>query len=153
MTNDEMMEMNEMIATKKEQMNEAKRRMQKLGINADALLLYENGSLVVYERCSIIKNIFVVQSSELPPEIYKKVNDIEETYGIEVYAVIKTNTEFGLLYDCLYVPKHMEEWVDDDVMLDDGYVMSYCINTDIPEFSEFGGIGVGNVNGNLYRAD
>lgn len=146
-----MMETNEMIATKIEQAEEAKRRMEKLGIAGTAQALFESGLLVSYECLRLPGGGCIVLDGELPQEMYEKINAIEEQYGIEVYAVIESHAEFGHLYDCLYVTKYKEEWEMDYELFEDDCTMSYCINVDEPMFSEFGSIAIENVNGSLCR--
>lgn len=98
----------------------------------------------------------------LDDEEEKLVREFEEKSGNMVYHVIKTNTEFGLLYSMLYVSplsdtdkeereSTLEEWEWDKEDLKNGYCSAYVYNASEPMFSEYGGIMVVPKIGGLMR--
>lgn len=87
----------------------------------------------------------------LDEEDKERVRKFEEKYNALVYCVIECNTEFGKLQNFLYVSKNEEEWEFDTQDIKDGIVFAYVCNLDIPEYSEFGSIGIRNFGGGLIR--
>ena len=84
-------------------------------------------------------------------KLNKIVKDFEEKFNGLVYHVIHTYTNFGELYNLLYVSDTIEEWEIERKDMKDGYVFVWCENISEPLFSEFGTIGVGNRFGGLVR--
>lgn len=58
------------------------------------------------------------------------------------YHVIKDQTSLGLMYSILYVSPDKEEWVFDRKDLVDGYPLSYVVNQDDPDCSDYGSIKI-----------
>lgn len=81
----------------------------------------------------------------------KMVKEFETKYEAMVYHVIKNYTDIGLMYSLLFVSKYETEWEEDDADLEEGYVHSYVVNANIPEFSEFGSIMVEPSVGGVRR--
>ena len=84
-------------------------------------------------------------------ELNAKIKEIEEEYGLLVYAVLHGNYEFGECYSLLYVPKQRAEWNNDKDELLDGWAMAYVWNKSVDYCSEFGSIGVSPLFGGLRR--
>ena len=80
-----------------------------------------------------------------------KIKGFEEKHNALVYHVIHTLTDFGELYDFLYVGNRKDMWEYENSDLKDGYVFVWCENATQPIFSEFGTIGVGQRFGGLIR--
>lgn len=141
-----------MRATREEQMLEAVRRLQVWQADEFAAEALEKGTLAMFERFYGFKhNDFIVLACRVPDEILEQIREIEGNYGILTYMVVKTETEFGVLYDLIYVGRDKDDWEIDAGLMEDSVTMSYCINSTIPEFSEFGTIGLGNKLGGMYR--
>lgn len=79
------------------------------------------------------------------------VDNWEEETGNLVYHIIKTKTEFGLLYSFLYVSKREEEWETDLEELKEGYPVAYVHNANDEYCSEYGGICIKSVFGGVMR--
>jgi hypothetical protein len=84
-------------------------------------------------------------------ELIDKVREFEEENNALVYHVIRTFTGFGELYSFLYVSDYQEEWEMDNEDISEGYALAYVWNKDMPEFSEFGSIGVKGKFGGIVR--
>lgn len=84
-------------------------------------------------------------------ELCDKVKEFEAEYNGLVYHVIHTFTEFGELYNFLYVSDHQEEWEMDNEDIAAGYALVYVWNKDCDWCSEFGSIGVRGVGGGIVR--
>ena len=78
---------------------------------------------------------------EMEPELAKQVEEFESRYSALVYMVVRAFTAFGTCDSLLYVSDYPEEWGYDNADIEDGIVMTYTINNDAPECSEFGSIG------------
>ena len=141
-----------MRATREEQRTEALKRLNSWKTDGFLQMAFENNKLAVCERFHGLTGSGFIEASELPKEILAQVRELEERHGLMAYAAIKTETEFGLLYDILYVCKDKEDWEMDAELMEDNVAMSYCINTTEPAFSEFGTIGLASMYGGLYRA-
>lgn len=84
-------------------------------------------------------------------ELIAKVKEFEKEYDALVYHVIHTYTEFGELYNFLYVSDYKEEWNSDNEDLKDGYVYAYVWNKTDEYCSEIGSIGVRGKFGGIVR--
>ena len=117
--------------------------------------------LDLFEPCiRAFKNRDEVQLSEMTGGLYEfsgetelveQVREFEERYNALVYHVIHTFTEFGELYNFLYVSDHEEEWEMEWEDLQDNYVFSYVWNKTDEWCSEFGTIAVRQKFGGLIR--
>jgi hypothetical protein len=117
--------------------------------------------LDLFEPCiRAFKNRDEVQLSEMTGGLYEfsgetelveQVREFEERYNALVYHVIHTFTEFGELYNFLYVSDHEEEWEMEWEDLQDNYVFSYVWNKTDEWCSEFGTIAVRQKFGGLVR--
>lgn len=79
------------------------------------------------------------------------VKQWEQEQNSLVYHVIKTNTNFGLLYSLLYVSDTQEEWEMESDDVNELTPFVYVVNKTEPMFSEFGSIAIMPKNGGLVR--
>ena len=79
------------------------------------------------------------------------IEEFEKEYNALVYHVIHTYTEFGELYNFLYVSDHNEEWICDHDDLEEGYAYAYVWNKTDEWCSEIGSIGVRGKFGGIVR--
>lgn len=124
---------------------EALERMKLLGIFPEAIRQFEqSGQIMISE----------------PPygalywtddDLKERVRKFEETRSAIVYLVVHSYAEFGEMYSLLYVSDYEEEWKLDRQDIADGFAMTYTINLDNPDFSEFGSIGFDKRSGGLVR--
>ena len=84
-------------------------------------------------------------------KLVEKVKVFEEEYEALVYHVIRTMTQFGELYNFLYVSKYEEEWEMDNDDIKEGYALAYVWNKTDEWCSEFGSIGVKGKYGGIVR--
>lgn len=84
-------------------------------------------------------------------ELKAKIKEFEEEYDALVYHVIHTYTQFGELYNFLYVSDYEEEWEYDNEDVKAGYAIAYVWNKTDEWMSEIGGIAVREFGGGLVR--
>lgn len=84
-------------------------------------------------------------------ELCNKVKEFEAESKALVYHVIRTMTQFGELYNFLYVSDYKEEWSMDNVDIEAGYALAYVWNKSNEWCSEFGSIGVRGKFGGVVR--
>ena len=84
-------------------------------------------------------------------ELNVKVKEFEEEYDALVYHVIHTCTQFGELFNFLYVSDYEEEWEMDNADIAEGYVVAYVWNKSDDWMSEIGSIVVRERFGGLVR--
>lgn len=135
-----------MNVSREDKKTEALKRMEVLGLfkpsikafkDRDEVQLSEqNGCLYEFSDNNVLNEL---------------VKNFEAQHNGLVYHVIHTYTEFGELYNFLYVSDHSEEWEMDNTDLADGYVFCYVENVDDPICSEFGTIAVKGKFGGLVR--
>ena len=75
------------------------------------------------------------------PDLAEQIKSFEEENNALVYIVVRAFTVFGVLDSLLYVSDYPEEWEMDNDDIKDGIAMTYTINKDSPDCSEFGSIG------------
>lgn len=86
------------------------------------------------------------------PEVYKKMQEIEEKYDCKVYAVTHELTAFGECYSFLIVTDYPEEW--DTLVYSQGNrhtAFAYVWNKNDDWCSEFGSITVQSFGGGIER--
>lgn len=84
-------------------------------------------------------------------ELNAKIKAFEEEHNALVYHVIHTMTQFGELYNFLYISDHQDEWEMDNEDIKDGYALAYVWNKTDEWCSEFGSIGVQGKFGGIVR--
>lgn len=84
-------------------------------------------------------------------ELIEKIKSFEEKTDALVYHVIHTTTQFGELYNFLYVSDYEEEWAMDNADIAAGYAFAYVWNKTDEWCSEFGSIGVRGQFGGIVR--
>lgn len=132
-----------MTITREMQKAEAIKRMKALKVIPEAIRQFEQDDLV---NCSEGGALYW-----LDDEQKKMVAEFEEEYNALVYMVIHNQTEFGELYNMLYVSQHEDEWQYDNEDLKDGYAYAYVKNVTYEDFSEIGGIAIDNRFGGIVR--
>lgn len=118
-------------------------------------------ALDLFEPCiRVFNKRDEVQLSEMTGGLYEfsddaelnaKIKEFEEQYNSLVYHVIHTFTQFGELYNFLYVSDYDDEWEMEWEDLQDNYVFSYVWNKTDEWCSEFGTIAVKQKFGGLVR--
>lgn len=118
-------------------------------------------ALKLFAPCiKAFKNNDEVQLSEMTGGLYEfsgnaeltaKVKEFEAEHNALVYHVIHTFTQFGELYNFLYVSDHEEEWMLDNEDIKENYALCYVWNKDDDWCSEFGTIAVRQKFGGLVR--
>lgn len=134
--------MNVSMEIKKE---EAIKRMKALGVFSQTIQQFKKSNLVSYSEPPMGANYW------LDDEQKAIVDAFEKEHNSLVYFVIRSYTEFGKLDSILYVSDYEEEWEMDNEDIKDGCALVYVHNYDVPEFSEFGSIGVQERFGGLIR--
>lgn len=131
---------------KKEQMNEAIKRMKKIGFIENVLNDFRKGVINKSEHVGFPGILYWLDDTEK-----EFIKDWENKTGNLVYHVIKDNTEFGIMYSFLYISKYEEEWEMDIMDLGEERAVAYCgIGLD-DSYYEYGAIGILPVNGGLQR--
>lgn len=132
--------------TREQKIDEAVKRMKELKIFDDTIKSFKEGKV-----SQSIQGFMYWIDENTENNLAKRIADFENENNAVVYYVIATNTNFGMLYNLLYVGDNADEWEMEHEDIKDGYVFSYVINVDEPMFSEFGTIVVSNQFGGLVR--
>ena len=135
--------MNVSIETKKA---EAIKRMKALDLYKPYITLFEKDNQIFMSEMT--GGVYEFNDNE---ELVAKVKAFEEEYDALVYHVIRTMTQFGELYNFLYVSKYQEEWETDNEDIAEGYALVYVWNKTDDWCSEFGSIGVQGKFGGIVR--
>ena len=135
-----------MNISREDKKTEAIKRMEVLGLFKPSIKAFKDRDEVQLSEPS--GGLYEFSDNNILNELVK--NFETQCDGL-VYHVIHTYTEFGELYNFLYVSDHSEEWKMDNADLTDGYVFCYVENVDDPICSEFGTIVVKGKFGGLIR--
>lgn len=135
--------MNISIETKKA---EAIKRMKALDLYKPYITLFEKDNQIFMSEMT--GGVYEFNDNE---ELIAKVKAFEEEYDALVYHIIRTMTQFGELYNFLYVSKYQEEWETDNEDIAEGYALVYVWNKTDDWCSEFGSIGVQGKFGGIVR--
>ena len=135
--------MNVSIETKKA---EAIKRMKALDLYKPYITLFKNDNKIFLSEMT-----GGVYEFDDDAELNAKIKAFEEEYNAIVYHVIRTMTQFGDLYNFLYVSDHEDEWEMDNADIETGYALAYVWNKTDEWCSEFGSIGVKGKYGGIVR--
>ena len=134
-----------MNITREIKKEEAIKRMKKLNIIDDAVRQFKNEDIVMVSEPPF-GGLYWLNDEEK-----EMVRKFEEENDALVYIVVRAFTNFGKMDSLLYVSNYEEEWEMDNEDLKDGYAMSYTINHDMPDCSEFGSIAIRSAGGGILR--
>ena len=135
------------MITREMKKEEAIKRMKALGIINDAIEQFKNDDIVMVTEPPL-GGLYWLTNEEK-----EMVREFEEEHDVLVYMVVRAFTQFGKMDSLLYVSDWQEEWKYENEDLKDGYAMSYTINHDMPDCSEFGSIAVKPMFGGLIRIE
>jgi hypothetical protein len=124
-----------MNVSREEKKNEAIRRMKKMKYWGRAREAFRRQNKVFVSE----PPFGAVYDPE--PDVAEQIKEFEEQNNALVYMVVRAFTCFGVMDSFVYVSDYPEEWEMDDEDIENGIVMTYTINKDAPECSEFGSIG------------
>lgn len=79
------------------------------------------------------------------------VREWEKETGNMVYHVIKSYTEFGVLYTYLYVSDDTEDWEEDRADIENEIAFAYVKNVTDDWCSEYGTVGIKPMWGGVLR--
>ena len=125
---------------------EAIKRMKALDLYKPYIKAFEKESKIFLSEMT--GGVYEFDSNE---ELNAKIKAFEEENNALVYHVIRTMTQFGELYNFLYVSQYEEEWEMDNADIKDGYALAYVWNKTDEWCSEFGTIGVQGRFGGIIR--
>ena len=74
------------------------------------------------------------------PELAKDIENFEKENNALVYMVVRAFTRLGKMDSYLFVSDYPEEWEMDRDDIKSKVVMTYTVNYDMPDCSEFGSI-------------
>ena len=125
---------------------EAIKRMKALDFYKPYINLFEKDNKIFLSEMT--GGVYEFDEDE---ELNAKVKAFEEENDALVYHVIRTMTQFGELYNFLYVSDYEEEWEMDNADIEAGYALAYVWNKTDEWCSEFGSIGVRGKFGGIVR--
>lgn len=133
------------MITKEMKKEEAIKRMKALDIINDAIEQFKNDDIVMVTEPPLGGLYWLTDEEK------EMVRKFEEEHDVLVYMIVRAFTQLGKMDSLLYVSDWQEEWEYENEDLKDGYAMSYTINHDMPDCSEFGSIAVKPMFGGLIR--
>ena len=110
---------------------------------------FEKDNTLYYSLRTQLGGILYWVSNE--KELENKVKEFEKENGVKVYFCLLTHTEFGTLFDMLYVTDDEEYWEEEKEDLKKGYVISNCQNLTDEFMSDFGSIIIKGMSGGIIR--
>ena len=132
--------------TRENKKEEAIKRMKVFGLFKPCIKAFEK-----YDEVQVTEpncDLYEFSDNE---ELNAKIKEFEEEYNALVYHVIHTYTQFGELYNFLYVSDYEEEWEYDNEDVKAGYTVAYVWNRSDEWCSEMGSIVVREFGGGLLR--
>lgn len=134
-----------MKISRSEKKIEAIKRLKTIGIIPDAIKQFEDDGIVM-----VSENPFGFLYT-INDEQAELVKEFEDEYNALVYLCNYCETKFGRLLSMFYVSDYPEEWSMDNEDIEAGYPIVNCVNLDVPEFSDIGGIAIQSINGGVKR--
>ena len=150
------------MLTREEMKEKALKRIEQLGLKQkglDTYAVFKEHNLVYYSEHTPYGGMLYT----LPDNIKRFVNELECKSNLLVYHAIHTPTNYGNMWSLLFISSNDEDMAYDDEMMelevafykagknDFITIYAYVYNETEPMFSEYGNIGVREVNGGLIR--
>lgn len=136
-----------MNISREEKKIEAINRMKMMKIIPDAIKQFKKDDRIMVSEPPI-GGLYYIE-----PELQEFVNNFEKENDALVFLVVRAFTNFGKMDSLLFVSDYKEEWEMDRDDIRDNICMSYTINYDMPDYSEFGSIGYKKMpSGSILRA-
>lgn len=132
--------------TRENKKEEAIKRMKVLGLFQPCINAFEK-----HDELQLSEHYGGLYEFNDDKELKAKVKEFEEEYDALVYHVIHTYTQFGELYNFLYVSDYEEEWEFDRADVRAGYAVAYVWNKSDEWCSEIGSIAVREFMGGIVR--
>lgn len=121
-----------------EQVAESKKRIELLGIEPR-----------FSDKLYMSRKYYIREVKDGEMELIRAINNFEKDYNAYVYHIIYTESNFGNLYNMLYVSNNTEEWETDRKDLQNKECYAYVYNRSNEVCSEIGLIGVEKADTNL----
>lgn len=136
-----------MNTTREQKKSKALELMKTLDIYKPYIKAFkDNDTVCVFENFG---GYYIDKDSKL----YNEIKNFEEENDCLVYAVTHEYTDFGECYDFLFVSDYEEEWEYIISYSDQNrhVILSYVLNNDMPDCSEFGDITIQTFGGGVRR--
>jgi hypothetical protein len=133
----------EVEAMKAEMKAEALKRMKLLQMQETTMKEF-----MVHDIVKVSENGILFKMND---EQSRMIKEWEDKTGHVVYHVIHSLSNFGELYDLLFVSKFMDDWATEATYIKQGIVFAYDVNVDCPDCSEIGSIAVQAYRNGLIR--
>lgn len=120
------------------------------GLHPDVAKAFkEDGTLYYSERMGGMGVLYWVDNK---PEYVQAVKDFEEKTGGKVYHCVLTHTEFGEMFDLMYIPeKESQREGDFEALRDHGEAFIATLDEQMPSGYELGYAGYSGRGGGLVR--
>lgn len=142
------------VEIKEEVINRIKALIEKCNLNPN-VLKYFNEVKVYYSYLTAGGFMGSIDTISYDKNYEKAVRDFEKKHpDCLVYHAIESITAHGKLLSLLYVSNDKEDW-ESERLESDNNIMSYVVNIDNPDLSEFGYIAIDGFmkSGALVRTD
>lgn len=137
-------EVQEQLFIKSDIVNECLERMEILKLDKSCINAFKNGKVWESEGIGALY--------ELNEKEQAIVDEFENEHkGYKVYHLIHNISNFGELYNILYVGTEKSEWEQEKADLKEDYAFVYVKNIDMDYCSEFGTIGIKKNIGGIIR--
>lgn len=136
-----------MNTTREQKKSKALELMKTLDIYKPYIKAFkDNDTICVFENFG---GYYIDKDSKL----YNEIKNFEEENDCLVYAVTHEYTDFGECYDFLFVSDYEDEWEYIISYSDQNrhVILSYVLNNDMPDCSEFGDITIQSFGGGVRR--
>lgn len=137
--------------TREKQKQEAIKRMKILKMLPSVIEDFETKDIVFYSETFSRDFQGILYWISNKEEFVEVIKDFETKHKALVYHATLGHYEFGTCLSLLYVSNDKDEWTTDRNDLSANVAYAYVHNFDVPEFSEFGTIGLKPVNGGIVR--
>ena len=120
------------------------------GLHPDVAKAFEeDGTLYYSERMGGMGVLYWVDNK---PEYVQAVKDFEEKTGGKVYHCVLTHTEFGEMFDMMYIPKKESQREGDfEALRDHGEAFIATLDGQMPSGYELGYAGYAGKGGGIVR--
>lgn len=138
------------FATQEELKIEAVKRMELINLKQEIIDDFRRDKLSVIENLQTFDGIYF-SINHVPSKIQQEIERLENESGFKIFCVIKSESDCGVMYNCMLVSKYKDDWKQEVGLLKSNIMVAYCVNETYPDCSELGTIVTENHNGFLLR--
>ena len=140
------------MATKTKMKQEAIKRLCAMGVSKrEAEVIIHNSGMRLAVDGEMFEGVRKPLQEMFKGLVATKIYEFEQKYNCLAYSAYVQDSWAGTLINILYVSQYEEDWDGERESLEEARPIAYCINLNVPDYSEFGVILVKEYNDGFFK--